>query len=70
MVGPVPVGVNKFVLQANAPDHSLINDSDILGVTGNATFYNNVNITNTCTSSQFKISSMSYGCLCKNDTKN
>jgi len=33
MVGPVPVGVNKFVLQANAPDHSLINDSDILGVT-------------------------------------
>jgi len=32
-VGPVPVGINKFVLQANAPDHALINDSDILGVT-------------------------------------
>lgn len=32
-VGPVPVGIHKFVLQANAPDHTLINDSDILGVT-------------------------------------
>jgi histone chaperone ASF1 len=31
LVGPVPVGVNKFVLQADAPDPSLL--PDILGVT-------------------------------------
>jgi len=33
LVGPVPVGVNKFILQADAPDSSTIPSSDILGVT-------------------------------------
>ena len=33
LVGPVPVGVNKFVFQADAPDISLIPQGDILGVT-------------------------------------
>ena len=33
LVGPVPVGVNKFVLQADAPDSSTIPNSNILGVT-------------------------------------
>merc|ERR1712093_706228 len=33
MVGPVPVGVNKFVLQTEPPDHTKIPQSDLLGVT-------------------------------------
>jgi len=33
LVGPVPVGINKFVLQADAPDTSQIPTGDILGVT-------------------------------------
>lgn len=33
LVGPVPVGVNKFVLQADAADPKLIPKGDILGVT-------------------------------------
>lgn len=33
LVGPVPVGVNKFVLQASAPDVSLLGEDNILGVT-------------------------------------
>lgn len=33
MVGPVPVGVNKFVLQSEAPDVSRIPEEDIIGVT-------------------------------------
>lgn len=33
LVGPVPVGVNKFVLQADAPDPASIPNADILGVT-------------------------------------
>jgi len=33
LVGPVPVGVNKFVLQADAPDASTIPESDVIGVT-------------------------------------
>jgi len=33
MVGPVPVGVNKFVYQADAPNTSLIPPGDITGVT-------------------------------------
>jgi len=33
LVGPVPVGVNKFVLQADAPDPGRIANNDILGVT-------------------------------------
>lgn len=33
MVGPVPVGVNKFVLQAPSPEFHTIPQSDILGVT-------------------------------------
>jgi histone chaperone ASF1 len=33
LVGPVPVGVNKFVLQADAPDISQIPEGDVLGVT-------------------------------------
>lgn len=33
LVGPVPVGINKFILQADAPDPSTIPSMDILGVT-------------------------------------
>ncbi|KAL7540665.1 hypothetical protein ACHAWF_006751 [Thalassiosira exigua] len=33
LVGPVPVGINKFVLQADAPDPGRIPESDVLGVT-------------------------------------
>lgn len=33
LVGPVPVGVNKFLFEADAPNISRIPDSDILGVT-------------------------------------
>jgi histone chaperone ASF1 len=33
MVGPVPVGINKFILQTDAPDPSLIPQSDLLGIT-------------------------------------
>ena len=33
LVGPVPVGVNKFVLQADAPDPAALPPDDILGVT-------------------------------------
>ncbi|GMI49001.1 hypothetical protein TrCOL_g6221 [Triparma columacea] len=33
MVGPVPVGTNKFVLQADPPDPTTIGEADILGVT-------------------------------------
>ena len=33
LVGPVPVGVNKFVLQADAPDISKLAPEDLLGVT-------------------------------------
>ena len=32
-MGPVPVGINKFILQADAPDPSSIPQNDILGVT-------------------------------------
>lgn len=33
LVGPIPVGVNKFVFEADAPDTKRIPDADILGVT-------------------------------------
>ncbi len=33
MVGPVPVGINKFVLQAPAPDPAHIPQTDLIGVT-------------------------------------
>ena len=33
LVGPVPVGVNKFVLQADAPNPSELAQEDLLGVT-------------------------------------
>eukprot|EP00939_MAST-03C_sp_MAST-3C-sp1_P005541 g5541.t1 len=33
LVGPIPVGVNKFVFQANAPDVTKIPKRDLLGVT-------------------------------------
>ncbi|KAI8609441.1 histone chaperone, partial [Chytriomyces sp. MP71] len=33
MVGPVPVGVNKFVFQANPPRKELLPPNDVLGVT-------------------------------------
>jgi histone chaperone ASF1 len=33
LVGPIPVGINKFVLQADAPDISAIPEGDVLGVT-------------------------------------
>ena len=32
-VGPVPIGVNKFILQTDAPDPLLIPDHDLLGIT-------------------------------------
>lgn len=32
-VGPIPLGVNKFVLQSDPPDISLIPPCDVLGVT-------------------------------------
>ncbi|KAK0384425.1 hypothetical protein NLU13_8511 [Sarocladium strictum] len=33
LVGPIPVGVNKFVFEADAPNTSRIPDAEILGVT-------------------------------------
>jgi histone chaperone ASF1 len=33
LVGPVPMGVNKFVLQASPADHTKIPPDDLLGVT-------------------------------------
>lgn len=33
LVGPIPVGINKFVLTADAPDISQIPEGDVLGVT-------------------------------------
>lgn len=33
LVGPVPVGTNKFVLQADPPDVSRLDQKEILGVT-------------------------------------
>ena len=33
LVGPVPVGVNKFIFEADSPDTSRIPETDILGVT-------------------------------------
>lgn len=33
MVGPVPVGVNRFILQASAPDSNKIRNEDLIGVT-------------------------------------
>lgn len=32
-MGPIPVGVNKFVFEADAPDTKRIPDAEILGVT-------------------------------------
>lgn len=33
MVGPVPIGINKFILETDAPDPTLIPQSDLLGIT-------------------------------------
>jgi histone chaperone ASF1 len=33
LVGPIPVGVNKFIFEADAPNTTRIPDADILGVT-------------------------------------
>ncbi|KAH8687147.1 ASF1 like histone chaperone-domain-containing protein [Tricladium varicosporioides] len=33
LVGPIPVGVNKFIFEADPPDTSRIPDAEILGVT-------------------------------------
>ncbi|KAI0439158.1 ASF1 like histone chaperone-domain-containing protein [Xylaria telfairii] len=33
LVGPIPIGVNKFIFEADAPKTSRIPDADILGVT-------------------------------------
>ena len=33
MVGPVSIGINRFVLQANAPNPSSIANKDLIGVT-------------------------------------
>ena len=32
MVGPVPIGINRFVLQAPAPDPRLIRNQDLIGL--------------------------------------
>ena len=32
-VGPIPIGVNKFILQTDAPNPKAIPESDILGIT-------------------------------------
>jgi histone chaperone ASF1 len=33
LVGPIPVGVNKFIFQADSPDTKRIPDAEVLGVT-------------------------------------
>jgi len=33
MVGPVPIGINRFILQANPPNSNLIKNQDLIGVT-------------------------------------
>jgi len=33
MVGPVSIGINRFILQANAPDPKSISNQDLIGVT-------------------------------------
>lgn len=33
LVGPIPVGVNKFIFEADAPDTKRIPDAEVLGVT-------------------------------------
>jgi len=33
LVGPIPIGTNKFVFQANPPNVKLISEEDIMGVT-------------------------------------
>jgi histone chaperone ASF1 len=33
LVGPIPIGVNKFIFEADAPDTTRIPDTEILGVT-------------------------------------
>jgi histone chaperone ASF1 len=33
MVGPVSIGINRFVLQANAPNPAIIANQDLIGVT-------------------------------------
>jgi histone chaperone ASF1 len=33
LVGPIPVGVNKFVFEAEAPNTTRIPDADVIGVT-------------------------------------
>ncbi|KAH8673307.1 hypothetical protein BX600DRAFT_203525 [Xylariales sp. PMI_506] len=33
LVGPIPIGVNKFIFEADAPDTKRIPDADVLGVT-------------------------------------
>lgn len=33
MVGPVPVGINRFILTSNAPNPSMIANQDLIGVT-------------------------------------
>jgi histone chaperone ASF1 len=33
MVGPVPVGINQFILEAGCPDYSSIRNEDLIGVT-------------------------------------
>jgi histone chaperone ASF1 len=33
MVGPVSIGINRFVLQANPPNPALIKNEDLIGVT-------------------------------------
>lgn len=33
LVGPIPVGVNKFIFEADAPDTKRIPDAEVIGVT-------------------------------------
>lgn len=33
MVGPIPIGINRFILQANSPNSLLIKNNDLIGIT-------------------------------------
>lgn len=33
LVGPIPIGVNKFIFEADAPDTKRIPDAEVIGVT-------------------------------------
>ena len=33
LVGPVPIGINRFILEADPPDYQKIANNDLIGVT-------------------------------------